>query len=188
MRTIIVSKMVFNPGEAMTKWWCKLSGVLLWFDIVAFFLVDLSDYSLLIKMAKGTAASSAACIGIGYYVCMAIYNSHHSPNLCKALYEVQDLENIMEYRTYVKLDIFIHILCTSFICALWFEHITLETTILAFIFHRSWSFVNSGGKTVYLPGDSVYQMTPLPWWGWPVIYTGESTVLVLTYIFSRITL
>jgi len=108
----------------------------------------------------------------------------HTPNLVRQLYALQDLEVFMSFPVYLVLDFCVHVVSTVLCFVFWQRYISITSTVVAFVFHRSWSVVNSGGKSIYLPGDSVYKNKDLPWWGWPVIYTGESTVLILATIAS----
>ena len=162
-----------QPGEAMTKWWCKLAGMVLLASAVQPY-VEPS-----INFAKGIAAGSSLCIFIGYYVAAGIYGMYHTPNLVRQLYLLEKFDKHIPFWAYLVLDIGVHVGCTTLVYVVWYKHITFMTTVFAFCFHREWSLVNSNGKTIYLNGDCIYKFKSLPSWGWPTIYVGESCVLII---------
>ena len=79
--------------EAMTKWWLKLVVNIIFLESTIWPF----DFKDNICFFKGVAASSSACIGIGYYVMTLIFNQYNSPQLSLQLYISQKLENVVSY-------------------------------------------------------------------------------------------
>jgi len=168
----------FQRDEAMTKWWLKLTlaGVAIGF---------VSTYiQQLLSFLKGVCAASSCCIFFGYYVFVIIYNIQNEPHLTRQLYIAQELESIMSFSTYILLDTIVHVFLPIFTFYNWHPHVTISGTIVAFFFHRYWSLLNSDFTSLYLVGDKIYNVKEVKWWGWPIIYAGESSMLVIGTILA----
>jgi hypothetical protein len=169
---------LFKRDEAMTKWWIKLSIIVLFIEIVSPFIQPF------ICFIKGICAISACCVCVGYYVFVIIYNFQNEPHLMREFYVSQELENIMTFPTYVLLDTSIHVCVPVYMFYNWHSYVTVGGTIIAFLFHRFWSLVNSNFTSFYLVGDKIYNLKEVIWWGWPIIYASEATVLILGTILA----
>jgi hypothetical protein len=163
-------------GEAMTKWWLKLS---FWCFIISIIPIDSFLYFF-----KGTSAASALCIFIGYYVFSFLYNIHHEQTLTEEFYINYEIKKIISYNNYLTIDTVVHICLPLIIYYFWHKYITIPSAIFAFLFHRSWSLINSNYTSLFLDGCAIYNIKQTPSWCWKVIYIGESTVLILSTIFA----
>jgi len=160
-----------KENEAMTKWWLKIT-------------IQCYLWSLIqIDFVKGVCAVSGCCVCIGYYVFACIYNSCYQPNLTKQFY-INNFAKTMSYQNYVILDVLIHIILPVLTYVMWYKHVTIASSIIAYLFHRSWSIVNSNYTSIYLDGSSIYKINNLPVWGWTVVYIGEFIVLVISTLFA----
>ncbi len=171
--------------EAMTKWWLKLVVNIIFLESTIWPF----DFKDNICFFKGVAASSSACIGIGYYVMTLIFNQYNSPQLSLQLYISQKLENVVSYQVYIFLDTTVHLFFTTIVFYYWYKYITIYTAVAAFIFHRMWSLVNSEFKSIYFNGDEIYLPTIKlnenkneSFWRWFTVYTSESCVLIVFII------
>lgn len=165
--------MLFQRDEAMTKWWVKLT-------LAVFFTGALSAHiEPVLCFIKGVCASSSVCIFVGYYVFTIIYNIHNEPHLMKQLYLSQNLETSITFPNYFLLDTYIHVGLPIFVFYNWHGHITIPGAIVAFLFHRYWSLLNSDFTSIYLEGHDIYKVKGVSSWGWPVVYVGEAAVLVI---------
>jgi len=170
--------MIFNRDEAMTKWWLKLTVAGATLGFVSTYIQPIFCF------VKGVCAASSCCIFVGYYTFVVIYNNQNEPHLSRQLYIAQELESLMPFSTYVVLDTFVHMFIPIFTFYHWHVHITITGTIVAYLFHRYWSLLNSDFTTPYLVGDKIYNVKEVKWWGWPTIYAGEASMLVLGTILA----
>lgn len=163
-------------NEAMTKWWLKVTCL-----CYGLTYVPLPQHH--ICLLKGLCAASGCCVAIGYYVFASIYDKCYQPNLTKQFY-LDNASTMMSYSTYIVVNRCIHIILPIVIYAIWYSHITMASSILAFLFHRSWSMVNSNFTSIYMNGSPIYKIKCLPAWGWTVVYIGEFLVLVISTIIA----
>jgi hypothetical protein len=168
----ILKELLPTENEGFVRWWCKLSIL----SVLATVVLPCAEIWL--TLLKGAAAGSGLCVCVGYYIFAVIYGMYHSPNLMNHMYFVQKLDKYMSYEVYLVLDVGVHVVATICIYIAWYNHITVLSTLVAFVFHRYWSILNSNGTTMYLCGDHIYQNKPMPYWGWTVVYMGEAMVLV----------
>jgi hypothetical protein len=162
--------MIFpTANEGMTKWWLKVT-------LLCYFMTLLPAQSYC-NFIKGVSAASGCCVFIGYYVFVCIYNTCHQPNLSKQFY-IDNFSTLMTYTNYLLIDSVIHIVLPITTYYFWYRHITINTAIVTFVFHRAWSVVNSKCTSIYMDGSSIYNIKSLPIWGWRVVYVGEFLVLV----------
>jgi hypothetical protein len=180
----------FKKEEAMTKWWLKLVANIIVLESMSWPF----DFNNGICFFKGIAASSSACIGIGYYIMTLMFNQYNSPQMSLQLYISQKLENVISYPVYIVLDTMVHVFSTTLVFYYWHKYITIYTALAAFIFHRMWSLVNSEFKSIYLNGDDIYLPVESPnetskresFLRWVIFYIGESCVLIVFTIVGEI--
>jgi len=173
----------FKKEEAMTKWWLKLVANIIVLESMNWPF----DFNNGICFFKGIAASSSACIGIGYYIMTLMFNQYNSPQMSLQLYISQKLENVISYPVYIVLDTMVHVFSTTLVFYYWHKYITIYTALAACIFHRMWSLLNSEFKSIYLNGDDIYLPVESPnenskresFWRWVIFYIGESCVLIV---------
>jgi hypothetical protein len=169
----------FKTGEAMTIWWIKLTALCFLCDFIPFESI-LSTTSLL----KGVCAISGACVFALYYTFTFVYNAHNSPNLAEQIYISKNLGDVMPYYLYIIRDNAAHFALTSLIIMSWYKYVTLSGGLLAFLFHRTWSIINSNFTTIYLEGTDVYKVKKTPQWAWQLIYVLEMTVIITSTALS----
>jgi len=169
-----------KENEAMTKWWLKATTMCF---VLSFLPIE--QFQLFFDFMKGACATSGCCISIGYYVFAYIYNCRHEPKLIKQFY-MDNFSEIVSYSNYIIIDGIVHIVLPVSIYYYWYEYVSIWGSVAAFLFHRSWSIVNSNFTTIYLDGSSIYKVNSLPVWGWTVVYIGEFTVLVLSTVLAII--
>ncbi len=166
---------------AMTKWWLLLTFLV----FVYTYGSEIFGEKIWFNCIRGCCAVSGLCVGIGYYVFMTCFNSIQTPALTEQFYEKSWKLQGFSYPMYITIDIFIHICCCLGIYLLWRDNITVVSTCLAFIFHRLWSFVNSGGDTCYFQGDVVYKFNKqVPIWSWVIVYGVENLICLVFLILS----
>jgi len=165
--------MIFpTSNEGMTKWWLKVTFLCHFLS-----LLPIEFTKSYCNFIKGVCAASGCCVFVGYYVFVYIYNTCHKPNLSKQFY-INNFSTVMTYTNYLLMDTFIHIALPVTIYYLWYTHISIHSAIATFLFHRTWSIVNSKCTSIYLDGSTIYKINSLPIWGWHVVYVGEFLVLV----------
>jgi hypothetical protein len=174
----VVKAFLPKDDEGFTRWWMKISL------LTGLATVILPCMEIWVNFLKGVTAGSGLCVFVSYYIFAVIHNIYHSPNLMKHMYHVQKLEKYMTYEVYIGFDIGVHAVCTICLYLVWYEYITVLTTLAAFLLHRYWSVLNSNGTTIYMCGDDIYLNKPLPYWGWPAVYIGEATMLVFSLLIS----
>ena len=180
-----------KEGTAMTKWWLQIT----------FYTTILTNgYELFSKYTgskissniywfqwiKGTCAISAACVSIGYYIFMFLFNSLQRPTLHKQFYDKTWKENpVITFYTYLYLDFFVHTLCCGGVFLLWIHNISVISALLTFVFHRLWSLVHSEWTTSYFCGDNVYQFNEkVPIWVWYTIYGIENSICLCSLLYA----
>uniref|UniRef100_A0A6C0I3H9 Uncharacterized protein n=1 Tax=viral metagenome TaxID=1070528 RepID=A0A6C0I3H9_9ZZZZ len=103
--------------------------------------------------------------------------------MCKG---VKDKPATISYSTYLLLNVCIHIILPIIIYTAWYRHITIYSSIITFLFHRSWSIVNSNFTSIYLDGSPTYRIKSLPAGGWKIVYIGEFLVIVMSTILASL--
>jgi hypothetical protein len=196
-----------RSGEAMTMWWIKLTIFCFICDFIPLESIqstlsllhlfsfrcsipegmeDLSEKAMLLwavsmhKVLKGVCATSGACVFTLYYTFTFIYNAHNTPRLAEQIYISKNLGDIMPYSLYIIRDHVAHFVLTCLIIMSWYKYVTFAAGIIAFLFHRTWSIINSNFSTIYLDGTDVYKVKKTPHWAWQVVYVLEMTVLIVS--------
>jgi hypothetical protein len=177
-RLVIIHMIFPTANEAMTKWWLKITTICYFISLMPIDIIE--SYC---NFVKGVCAASGCCVFIGYYVFAYIYNCINEPNLTKQFY-TDNFATVLSYSNYLLLDSSIHIILPITTYYFWHDHITIASSVVAFIFHRCWSIVNSNFTSIYLDGSHIYNVKCLPVWGWRVVYIGEFLVLVLSTVLA----
>ena len=177
-------------GTAMTKWWLQITFYTMIFtngyEIIGKYIGGLSTSIIhMCNCIKGTCAISAACVSIGYYIFMFLFNSIQRPTLHKQFYDKTWKENpVITFYTYTLLDFFVHTLCCGGVFFYWVHNITAISVIFTFAFHRLWSLVHSEWTTLYFCGDNIYQFNEkVPIWVWHTIYGIENSICLCSLIY-----
>jgi hypothetical protein len=172
--------MIFpRANEAMTKWWVKVTAL----TCLTTTLLPVECINIYTNIVKGMCAASGCCIFIGYYVFVYIYDSHHQISLTKQFF-INNCHLPISFPTYLWLDRVVHIALPIVTYYLWYKHITLASSIIAFVFHRMWSIINSNFTSIYIDGTPIYRINRLPAGGWRTVYIGEFLVLILSTILT----
>ena len=174
---------IIKKGNAMTIWWICLSLIVTAFASVVT-TQDLYQHPNgqgIINLLRGTCATSALCVGIGYYGFAISFSYVQKPNLIRQLH--WKFRNRIPYWIYFIVDTTIHVGTTSRQFYLWNKHITLRSVTMTFVFHRLWSLYHSRGLTLYYKGDDVYAFRKcMPLWSWRLMYVVEGTNCALCAI------
>ena len=166
---------------AMTNWWLLLTFLV----FVYTYGVNSSKENIWMNYLRGSCAVTALCVVIGYYVFMLCFNLTQTPTLTEQFYEKSWKLQGFSYSAFIVIDIMIHIFGCFSIYLLWKDSITVGSTCLAFIFHRLWSFVNSGGKTLYYQADIVYNFKKrVPVSCWIAVYGVENLICLAFLLIS----
>lgn len=170
-----------SKGSPMTMWWLYLSFTVAVFSLGYEYVGDNKFRNLI----HGTCALSGLCVGIGYYTFMVLFNFVQEPSLCRQFYDKSWKAKGFSFYSYVLIDTFVHLGCTSGLFYIWYDYINLLSALVCFAFHRLWSLVHSNWKTIYFHGDIVYEFQkPMPKWSWCVVYGVESLICLAFIIFS----
>jgi hypothetical protein len=164
-----------RSGEAMTMWWIKLTIFCFICDFI-----PLESIQSTLSLLKGVCATSGACVFTLYYTFTFIYNAHNAPRLAEQIYISKNLGDIMPYSLYIIRDHVAHFVLTCLIIMSWYKYVTFAAGIIAFLFHRTWSIINSNFSTIYLDGTDVYKVKKTPHWAWQLVYVLEMTVLIVS--------
>ena len=193
-------------GSGMTVWWLGLSVLTVFFRFeqqVRQFLFSLdclpepimhvvsewvrvtspNSTTSWIKLLQGASTVSALCVGIGYYTFKICFR-HVQGSMSKQLYDNNKGSYPFPFWTFYVLDCAVHILVVVIMSYYWWKHVDSLSALLAWSYHRFWSFVHSRGESVYFTRvEEVYGFyKSMPTWSYILLYASE-TVIVAVALF-----
>lgn len=190
-------------GNGMTIWWLYLSLLtvfcryeqqlrmhafhletlpapameLLWQWLVA---TSPKSTTSVVRLLQGVSAVSALCVGIGYYtfkVCFRVVQGSMASQLYGQL--PQKLKAIIPFWCFYVLDFLVHVITVCVITYFWWRHVDSISAVVAWVYHRLWSFVHSKGATLFFTRvEEVYGFRePMPWWSYMAMYASEFLII-----------
>ena len=194
-------------GSGMTVWWLGLSVLTVFFrfeqqlrqflfslDVLPEPIMHLvSDWVRItspnsttswIKLLQGTSTVSALCVGIGYYTFKICFR-HVQGSMAQQLYNNNKESYPFPFWTFYIIDCAVHILVVVLMSYYWWKHVDSLSALIAWCYHRFWSFVHSRGESVYFTRvEEVYGFyKSMPAWSYVLLYASE-TIIVAVALFA----
>jgi len=187
-------------GQGMTIWWLVLSVFTVFFryeqqlrmyvfhlealpapamELLGQWLVNTSPNSTssMVRLMQGASTVSALCVGIGYYsfkICFRMVQG----SMAWQLYS-QMTPKRMPFWCFYVVDMLVHVIVVGVITYFWWQHVDSVSAVVAWVYHRLWSFVHSKGATLFFTRvEEVYGFKePMPWWAYLTMYLSEFLII-----------
>ena len=189
-------------GQGMTIWWLVLSMITLFFrfeqqgrawilslpslpdpaiKVVWDYIYTTSPNSMtsVVRLMQGVSTVSALCVMIGYYTFKICFRYVQGSMAWQLYTKTPSLMRFIPFWCFYVLDILVHVVFASLITYFWWQYVDSLAAVVAWVYHRLWSFVHSKGATVFFTRvEEVYGFKePMPYWAYLCMYLSEALII-----------
>jgi hypothetical protein len=187
-------------GSGMTIWWLLLSTITLFFRFeqeIRVFLFQLDSLPIalhtslgnwiiatspistnsLVRLLQGVSTVSALCVCGCYYTFKLCFRRIQG-SMAFQLWS-QGANKVIPFWAFYVFDILVHVVIVGLMTYYWYKHVDVLSALIAYVFHRMWSWVHSRGDSVYFcKVEEVYGFQkPMPTWSYVLLYASETIII-----------